>query len=194
MLPEHLDPMMPLDIPDHVKDRLIKREAQQRYRINRKNREIEAANALTTEAQQIPLLPVEKVDIIQIGEDQEWTCACHEAPLYEGCYQRMDIHKTGNHPETIVIGHVIASANAGGHTPQNVRLMRNTCNMDIAHKVETGQIAKAKRSRKKNLGVTINGEEWTPPAKSKFPKPTRKMKSKSQWPKRKMKSRNTFKK
>lgn len=193
MLPAHLDPKIPLDVPEAVKDRLRRNEQAQRYRVNAKNKELIKANNKITHRAQIDLLPVEKVDIIALAEEENWTCACHRVPGHEGCFQRVDITKKGLEHGAPVIGHIIATGLAGGHTKENLGLMRAECNKEVADKIENTAVSKTERLRKKTFGIDRKGD---PAKKRKWQKKiaSRKdgLQSNTRWPKRKMRSRSSF--
>ena len=196
-LPVHLDPAIPLDVPEHVQSRLRKRESSQRSRAKRKNLDLITANAKAGPTKAIDLLEVEKVDPVAIGNEQNWVCACHEVPGWSGCWSRVDITKSGRHPDAPVLGHVIAMARGGGHTKRNVRIMKHECNADIAGQVEARDVAKTNSLRKKYQGVDRNGDEYTPRKKQKIKTRPGGMQSASRWPakgSRKIQSRNNLRK
>ena len=177
-------------IPDDVRERLIKREASNRYRMTAKNKAIIKNNLRVKEAQQIPLLPIEKVDIIKVGHDQEWICGCHRLLQWDGCFHSLDLHAKKGSPDAIVIGHIIAGGRGGGHIYDNIALMRHECNQAISNKIEKTDIAKTNSLRKKHMGVDLKGRPYKPKKKKKIKTRPGGMQSRSQWPKgRKIKVR-----
>ena len=195
-IPIHMDPMIPLTVPEDVKARLRKNESGQRSRVKAINKRLIKANNMVKSADQIDLLIIEKVDIIAIGDEQNWTCGCNDVPGWNGCYQRVDITKKGNHSDAPVIGHVIATGRGGNHTASNVRIMRHRCNQDLNFQIEATDIAKTNRLRRKHKGLNRDGTQHTKKTKKVIPARPEGLKSRSSWgnQKRKLQSRNTLRK
>lgn len=196
-LPARLDPSIPLlDLPEGFAARLRRNESSQRSRVKKANEKIEVSNAkLPSHKIHQPTVPVQAVDIVQHGIDQNWTCQCHRAPSWAGCYRRVDVTKAGRDPAAAVIGHIVAASLGGAHTKKNVVIMRHECNDAIAKAQETTAAARTKRLRKKHLGVNPDGSEYQAPKKQKIRQRKGWGKTGSRWPQgRKIQSQNNLRK
>lgn len=184
-VPEHLDPSIPLDVPEEVKARLITNEKAQRY----------ATNAINKKRRKNgnPELPVEKVDIIAVSEENNWTCSCHKVHGHTGCFRRIDITKRRRQCGAPVIGHIVARALEGGHVNGNVELFRSECNDAVANRIEKTLAAKTKRTRRAQTGFNEDGTKYTPKPKASIPARHEGLQSRSSFGTRKMSGGNSFK-
>ena len=186
VIPEHLDTSLPLlDVPDEVKERLRTNEKAQRYATNAINKKRRSLNQ--------PELPVEPVDIIAIAEENDWMCGCHKVFRHTGCFRRVDITRRRRQDGAPVIGHIVARALEGGHTPNNVDLFRAECNDAVANRIEKTLAAKVKRTRRVQTGINEDGTEHTPKPKKAIPTRPDGLQSRSDWGSRKMSGGNSFK-
>ena len=192
MIPEHLDPALPLSkeqievLKPGTIARLRKNGRAHMARARKKNAEfIEINKGIEDPRFHRDLCEIVDFDPIEVYEEHNWTCV--------SCFRRVDVTKAGNHPDSCVLGHRINLAHSGGHTPENCGPWHYSCNAAIASSVETPREAKAARLRKAQ-GI-IDGDKVP---KNKFKKkiPTRRFKAgSSKWPEgRKLRGRGFQKK
>lgn len=174
-------PIQPFNVPDEVKARLRKNESNQRSRAKALNKKIIARNNKVKDAHQLSLIIIEKVDIIDLYEEQEWSCQCDRVPNHEGCYQYVDVTKTGREENAPVLGHINNLDNGGHHVRENIGIMRHKCNMEISHKVEKKRSAKTERLRRTHSGVKKNGTQHTKKKKKVIPSRPEGLQSRSSW-------------
>lgn len=187
-LPQHLDPTIPLllsDIPKETIARLRKNGRAHAARARKLNKAREAINATLPERQRQPLIEIEDFDPIEVYQEHDWTCP--------HCFRRVDITKSGRHPDSCVLGHNVNFAAGGGHTRENVGPWHYSCNAEVAAGIEVPREAKINRLRKKEMGIDRYGKKARPKPKTLYGKGFQKTKSK--WPKgRKLQSRNDLRK
>lgn len=157
------------NVPDEVKIRLRKNESAQRSRCKAKNKAIIKANNKVSDAHQISLIIIEKVDIIALYESQEWQCQCDRVPGHEPCFRYVDITQSGRHPDAPVLGHINNIDNGGNHVAENIGIMRHECNMKLAHKIEKTRSARTERLRRTHTGVKKDGGQYTKKRKVAIP-------------------------
>ena len=179
------DGLGPMDIPPETIARLKRNESAQPSRAKAKNKKIIAANNRVTEAHQISLIQIEKVDIIDLFNEQTWTCQCHRVPTFNACWKFVEPTKPSGHPDSVVIGHLNNMDNGGHHLRENLGCMRHECNMKIAHTIEVSRSAKTERLSRKHRGVKKDGKPSPKRIKKKIPQPKQGMQSKSKWPSKK---------
>lgn len=176
----HLDPAIPLTVPDDVIKRLRKNGHAHKYRAIKRNKEIISINAkIQDEKMRLPLIRVEHVDVIVCYERENWTC-----PV---CFTRVDITKSGSHPDSPVCGHMVNFGHGGGHVAANIYPMHKRCNDQIANEKEKPRIGKVNRMRKKHSGIDRKGD----PVQD---KPKKQWGSRGWPPGRKLRSRNDLRK
>jgi len=185
-------PIHVITVPDEVKRRLKRAESNQRSRAKALNKKIITRNSRVKEAHQLSLIVIEKIDIVELFTEQEWSCQCDRVHGRQPCFKYVDITKSGYHPDAPVIGHINNLDNGGHHIRDNVGVMRHECNMEICHTIEKKRSSKTERLRRTHSGVKKNGQQYVKKQKSKIPARPGGLQSRSSfgnqkrpWPKRK---------
>jgi len=144
-----------------VRDRIKRNNYGQRSRVKGINGNIANYNANVPKHLQKELLVIEDFDILELFDEQEWTCMCHRVPNFTGCYKYVDPSKSGREDGAPTIGHINNTANGGGHTRANVGVMRYECNAAICYDIEKTRSSKVERLSRSHSGVKANGKPYT---------------------------------
>lgn len=162
----HLDPTLPLSLEDiealkpGTVARLRKNGRAHMGRAKRINVARVALNKKLPPDLRRPMLEIVDFDPIEIYAAANWTCP--------SCFKRVDVTKSGTHPDSCVLGHARNFAHDGGHTPENCGPWHYSCNADAAAKIETPREGKINRLRASYRGIDKNGDKAPKKPKSRL--------------------------
>lgn len=192
-LPLHLDPSVPLlrsDI-ERLKPGTISRLRKNGRAHMGRARKINIARKELNKRLPMDLrrnmIEIQDFDPIEVYEAHNWTCP--------HCFRRVDVTKSGTHPDSCVLGHARNYAHDGGHTPENCAPWHRSCNAEAAALVEIPREAKIERLRRSHRGVKSDGSKVSKKDKTSLRSNPGWNNGPSKWPKgRKIQSNNNLRK